>query len=280
MSKIVRIVLVGICAVLLVLMVAYYRQWAWATSLWPFEDTAPTSYIFLSSILGAAAASTLWAIATRTYGVLAGVGLDYVAILVPVSVHAFLLGQASGSQVLINYAVICALGALFGVWLLWWALRIPIDRTIPMPRAVRWSFVVFISALLVVGTRLLLRQPNILPWTISSDMAVSVGWMFYGAAVYFGYSLLRPSWNNAASQLAGFLAYDLILIVPLLQALPTVAPEHRRSLYLYLAIITYSGVLATYYLFLHPQTRVWGRRPTIADGESELAAGRAVAAAS
>jgi hypothetical protein len=88
---------------------------------------------------------------------------------------------------------------------------------------------------------------------------VVIGLMFLGAATYFAYGLLRPSWANAAGQLAGFLAYDLVLIGPFLSRLPTVAPEHRAGLTIYIAVVSYSGLLAIYYLFIHPATRVWGR---------------------
>ena len=38
--------------------------------------------------------------------------------------------------------------------------------------------------------------------------------MFLGSATYFAYGIVRPRWTNAGGQLAGFLAYDLVLIVP------------------------------------------------------------------
>jgi hypothetical protein len=80
--------------------------------------------------------------------------------------------------------------------------------------------------------------------------------MFVGAAIYFAYGLLRPSWVNAAGQLAGFLAYDVVLIVPFLMRLPTVAPELRFSLITYVVVVSYSGLLAIYYLFLHQGTHL------------------------
>jgi len=81
--------------------------------------------------------------------------------------------------------------------------------------------------------------------------------MFLGAMTYFIYALVRPSWVNAAGQLAAFLAYDVVLIVPFLTRLPTVAPEHRISLIVYTLVVSYSGLLAIYYLFLHKPTRLW-----------------------
>jgi hypothetical protein len=56
--------------------------------------------------------------------------------------------------------------------------------------------------------------------------------------------------------LLGFLAYDLVLIGPFLQHFSTVRPEMRLSLVLYTAVVVYSGLLAIYFLFLHPPTRL------------------------
>ena len=128
-----------------------------------------------------------------------------------------------------------------------------------MPRLVRWSFVVFIIALLIVSIQLIFQVPNVIPWAITPELSVVIGWMFLGAAAYFVYALLRPSWNNSAGQLAGFLAYDVVLIVPFLQRLPTVAPQSQAGLIVYTAVVVYSGLLAFYYLFISKATRVWGR---------------------
>jgi hypothetical protein len=81
--------------------------------------------------------------------------------------------------------------------------------------------------------------------------------MFLGAAMYFAYGLLRPSWLNSAGQLIGFLAYDVVLIVPFLTRLPTTPPEFQAGLIIYTVVVTCSGLLAFYYLFIHKPTRLW-----------------------
>jgi hypothetical protein len=124
-----------------------------------------------------------------------------------------------------------------------------------MPPLVRWSFVVFIVALLLVSARLLLQIPT-LPWKLTPELSVVAGCLFLGAAAYFVYGLLRPSWANAAGQLAGFLAYDLVLIVPLLTRLPAIDPQFRAGLIVYLVVVVYSGLLAVYYLFINRETRL------------------------
>ena len=262
MTKIARYTLFLICAIQFCLAIAFFLQLPFAINLWPFPGTTPLTFIFVSSIFAAAAASTLWAAASENYGALAGIGLDYLTILMPVSILSFQLGASSGNPQMTAYGIACVFGALFGLGLLLWSIRIPIDNTVPMPGFVRWSFVIFIVALLIVSIRLILKVPNTIPWAITPDLSVVIGSMFLGAAMYFVYALVRPSWSNAAGQLAGFLAYDVVLIVPFLTRLPTTAPERQVGLTIYTAVVIYSGLLAIYYLFIHKSTRVWTGMPS------------------
>ena len=259
MKKIVRYGLYLICAVQLLLAAAFFLQLPFAVNLWPFPGTTPLTFKFISSIFAAAAASTLWAVATANYGALAGIGLDYLAILAPLSVLSFQLGASSGSPQLTVYGFTCLFGFLFGLALILWSLRIPMDRALPLPGLVRWSFVIFIIALLIVSVQLIFKVPNVIPWKITPDLSVVMGWMFIGAALYFVYALLRPGWVNAAGQLAGFLAYDVVLIVPFLDRLPTVPAEQQVGQIVYTVVVIYSGLLAIYYLFVHRSTRLWAR---------------------
>ena len=261
MNKIVRNTLFFVCAVQFLFAIAFFLQLPFVVNLWPFEGTTPLTFIFVSSIFAAAAAATLWAAASENYGALAGIALDYITILTPLSIFSFQLGASSGNSQLTTFGIACLFGAFFGLGLLLWSIRIPMDSTLPMPGIVRWSFVIFIIALVIVSTRLILKVPNAIPWKITPEISVVIGWMFFGAALYFVYALLRPSWVNAAGQLAGFLAYDVVLIVPFLTRLPTVAPEHRLGLIVYTVVVSYSGLLALYYLFIHKPTLIWARMP-------------------
>ncbi len=257
----VRYLMYIVVAVQIFLAIGFFMQMPFAVNLWPFPGTTPLTFIFISSIFAAAAASTLWATASGNLGALAGIGLDYLVILAPVSVLAFQLGSSSGNSQMTRYGIACVIGALFGLSLFLWSARIPMDTTLPMPGPVRWSFVIFIIALLFVGGGLIFKVPNIIPWKITPELSVVIGWMFLGAMVYFIYALLRPSWVNSAGQLAGFLAYDAVLIVPFLTRLPAAAPETRMGLTIYTGVVIYSGLLAIYYLFIHQTTRLWGRTP-------------------
>ena len=262
MNRIARYALLFICVGQLLFAIAFFVQLPFATNLWPFPGTTPLTYIFISSIFAAAAASTFWAVNSKNYGALAGIGLDYLVILVPMAIFSIQLGLSTGSTPFYLYGIACVFGALFGLGLMLRSIRIPIDNTLRMPRLVWWSFVVFILALTFVSIRLILKVPNAIPWKITPELSVVIGWIFFGAMTYFVYSLLRPSWLNSAGQLVGFLAYDLVLIVPFLQRLPTVTPEHRLGLIIYTAVVIFSGLLAIYYLFIQRTTRLLTGMPS------------------
>ena len=264
MVKTIRFGLCLIAAVQFFFAVAFFLQLPFAVNLWPFPGTTPLTFIFISSIFAAAAAPTLWAAVTENYGVLAGIGLDYMAILLPVAVLSFQLG-AAGDSAMVSYGIACIFGTLFGLGLFLWSRRIPIDESLPMPALVRWSFVFFIFALAIVSFRLITKVPNSIPWMITPELSVVIGWMFVGAALYFVYGLLRPSWLNSAGQLIGFLFYDLVLIGPFLTRLSTVSAENRLGLYIYTAVLILSGTLAIYYLFINEPTRAatWKHSGTV-----------------
>lgn len=255
MSRMMRYLLLVVCAIQLFFAAAFLFQWPLAVNIWPFEGTTPLTYIFIASIFAAAAASTLWPILTGNDGALAGVALDYVVILGSLSIYILWLSIGGAAPGIVAYGVLCAFGAVFGVGLFLWSRRLPMDTSIPMPTPVRWSFIFFVIALIWVSIRLLLDIPSI-PWPLTPELRVVIACIWLGAAVYFIYGLLKPSWANAGGQLAGFLAYDLVLIVPFLTRLPTVAPEFRSGLIVYTAVVIYSGLLAIYYLFIHKPTRV------------------------
>jgi len=256
MPTLMRALLFAVAVLQTVFAVALFLQLPLTGALWPFPGATPLTFMFLSSMAAASAASHLWVASTRQYGALVGIALDYVAVMVPTALFGFWHALRGGGLPLLAFGGTYVFGALFGLFLLVWSVRIPLDRSRPMPLLVRWSFVLFVVVLLVVSTLLVLQTPNILPWKITPDLSVLIGLMFLGAAAYFVYGLLRPAWSNAAGQLAGFLAYDLVLIVPFLQRLPTVAPEFRLGLYIYTAVVVYSGLLAVFYLFLYPPTRI------------------------
>jgi hypothetical protein len=244
-------VCVGLLAV--VVTFGFYFQAPWATSLWPWPDGRMT-YIFVASIAAAIALPNLWiALAGRAWAI--GPGALNLAVA-HLGISAFLFAAASQGNARLSLvaSVFAATGVLEAV-ACFWSLRQPLKDARPTPRTVRASFLLFAILLLVTGFFLVMKAPHIFPWPLKPETSVLVGWIFWGAALYFGAGFVRPVWENACGQLLGFLAYDVILIGPYVAHLQKVKPEHALSLKVYIAVLAYSGLLAIYYLFIHGSTR-------------------------
>ena len=83
-----------------------------------------------------------------------------------------------------------------------------------------------------------------------------------------GLCLVFRVWTGTAAleqrgrrQLAGLLAYDLVLIVPLVTRAGTVYSGWGINLWAYTVVIVGSGLLAGWYLLLEPHTRMFRARP-------------------
>jgi hypothetical protein len=219
--------------------------------LWPLPGTTDLTFIFFAAMFNAAAASTAWAVLVGEEASYQGIALDYVAIFGPMVIFLLLVEPAGGGGIGPFWLALVATLA-FGAWLLWRTSRASRRDPRPTPRPVLVAFGVFAPVLAVVGLALVLKVPNVLPWPVTPELSVLAGLTFLGAAVYFLYGLLRPAWTNAGGQLAGFLAYDLVLIVPFLTRLPTVPDQWRVSLIVYTGVLVGSGVLAVRYLVRQP----------------------------
>jgi hypothetical protein len=263
MKPYIRVLLYLLCAGQAVFGIAFSLQLPFAVQLWPLPYTNDTAFLFIGSVFLAAACATTWCLVSREDGALFGIGLDYVMIFIPVSIFAFQLAAAASPAQqgkLILFGITGIIQIILGSAFMWWARRSPIRDQRPTPRLVRWSFVVFVIALLIVGIQMVLKVPDILPWSMTATSSVLYGWIFIGASWYFAYGVLRPRWHNAAGQLFGFVGYDIVLLLPFLAKLPTIEPERRASLIAYLVVLIYTTLLAGYYLFVNQGTRVWGQQ--------------------
>jgi hypothetical protein len=251
-----RAVLVCGGVLLLLLAAGYFTQAPWAVQTWPWPD-GRLSYIFIASIQGAIAAAMLWIGISREWGALAAGALNLLVMMAGLSGSFFLLSRQEDREHLLLYAIACGLFAVANLFLFLQVHRRHHPPRRPIPRLITISFALFAVILLLVGVALILQVPGIMPWPLQPESSVVFGWIFFGDAFYFLYTLLRPTLPFARAQLWSFLAYDLVLIIPLVQHLDRVSPEFRINLVIYIAILLYSGLLATYFLFLDRRTRVW-----------------------
>ena len=255
MPKLLRIALLtgGLLAFLLA--AGFFLEAPWATWIWPVPSSR-LSNIFVSSILASIGAPVVWIALADEPRAMAGGAIDLALSSAAIMVAAYVFYRSGGPPGLLPFAAFAAILLVLNVGLSIYSRRLPFRDTRPTPAVVRYSFAGFSLALLLAGTALVMTQRNIFPWPLSPQNSVFYGCIFLGAMCYFLYGIVYPCWANAKGQLLGFLAYDLVLIGPFLQHFSTVRPEMRLSLILYTAVVVYSGLLAIYFLFLHPPTRL------------------------
>ena len=252
-----RLFLLASGAVSLVLTVGFFLQAPWATAVWPWPASR-LSCIFLSSIAAAIGVPVLWLAGSGQTRAMEAGALDLAIMFAGMTPFAFFFYGDSGQPAVLAYAIgcvlLCALNAALAIRSRGYAVRDPR----PMPALVRISFAVFATILVLVAIALIAGAPHVFPWPLPRESSIMFGWIFIGAAVYFAHGVLRPSWSNACGQLAGFLAYDLILMKPYVQHFKVVKPAHALSLKIYVGVLVYSGLLAVFYLVLEA---VRARRP-------------------
>ena len=234
--------------------------WPWGTGYHGLESL--TMY-FLSSIAAAIAAPLLWMAWSKSIHVAAAGSLNLFVTYGGIGCFAAItLSQDPGNGKLATATAIFILSAICNLSIFLNTRKLPQVDPRPLPSLVRYSFMAFCAVLILVGGSLVMKMPNVIPWDITPEGSVVYGWIFLGASVYFAYAIRYPRWENAAGPLCGFLAYDIVLIIPFLMHFLEVKPEHRLGLVVYTTVVVYSGILAIYFLFVSRETRIFsGRQP-------------------
>jgi hypothetical protein len=241
----------GIAA--LVLALGFFQAADWATELWPWPDS-PLSFIFIASILAAIALPALWIGVTGELAAIQAGALELTLTYGAIFIYLLTLAADPGQPALGWYLVAFALACLSSLIVFAWSRRLPWRDRRQMPPLVRGSFALLAAILIGAGTALVFKA-DIFPWDLRAETSVIFGFIYLGAAVFFIYGFLQPYWSNAAPQLIGFLAYDLVLIGPFVDRFDEVSGRQLLSLTIYTAVLVLSGALAFHYLFLSDRTR-------------------------
>jgi hypothetical protein len=254
MNRLFRWVLVLGGAAAIIYAAGFFLQASWATLVWPIKSTR-LSNIFISSILAAIGAPIVWIGLANEARAMVGGALNLLVTNAGFAASAFTFYSRNPQPSLLIFGVISCLIFIACIGLVIYGQRKPFLDTHRVPGIVRISFIIYAITLLLTSIALLARRPNVFPWALSGENSVMYGAIFLGAMWYFIYGVVYPVWSNARGQTIGFLAYDLVLIVPFILHFQGVRPEMLTSLIVYTAVISYSGLLALYYLFIHPATR-------------------------
>jgi hypothetical protein len=247
----------GLClagSAALVLALGFVQPAEWATELWPWPDT-PLSFLFIASILAAIALPALWIGVTGELAAIQAGALELTLTYGAIFLYLLTLAGDPEQPALGWYLVAFGLACLCSLAAFSWSRRLLWRNRREMPPLVRGSFAVLAAILIAAGTALVFKA-DIFPWDLGSETSVIFGLIYLGAAVFFIYGYLQPYWSNAAPQLIGFLAYDIVLIGPFVDRFDEVSGRQLLSLSIYTAVLVLSGALAFHYMFVSDQTRL------------------------
>jgi hypothetical protein len=256
MTPLARPLFIGTGFVALVLAAGFFLQLPWATGAWPWP-AGRLAHIFLASILAAAALPVLWIGISGELAAAAGGALNLSVAYAGVAFHALGQGGSADASAAGRFGLVCAVVSVVCAGLFLWSRRLPFQDRRPVPGYIRLSFVLFAVILVSVGAKMVWQGAQLFPWPLTEAHTAVYGWIFLGAACYFLYSIAIPVAGTTTGQLLGFLAYDLVLIVPFAQHFDKVTPALRINLWVYLAVLVFSALLALHALGLHRATRLW-----------------------
>jgi MFS family permease len=265
MTRTFRIGLFVVGAVVLVFAVGFFVQAWWATSLWPVQS-GRLSHIFIASILAAIGCPAIWIALADERRALAAGALDLMIVNLGVAATGFYFYGSTGNPGMLLMAIATSALFLLCIVLYRYGQAVPFRDQRPTPVAVRIAFGVFALLLAVVAGMLITVRPDTFPWPLGPENSAIYGFIFLGAMAYFIYGLVYPVWGNACGQLIGFIAYDLVLIIPFVLHFSAVKPELQTNLTVYTAVVALSGLFALYFVFVHPTTRPGAMRTLATSG--------------
>jgi hypothetical protein len=255
MSRLLRLILVFSGSVAVVIAIGFFLQMTWATQVWPLKS-GRLSNIFISSILAAIGAPIVWIGLVGERRAMAGGALNLLVTHAGFAWTTLTLYILKRQPEMLYFGIFSIVMVILTAGLFVYSQPKKFLDMSPTPVLVRISFYVFSAVLLGTAISLIVQRPNTFPWALSPENSVMYGWFFLGAMCYFIYGIVFPVMNNARGQLLGFLAYDLVLIVPFIGYFRTVTPDNLLSLIVYVSVICYSGLLALYYLVVYRRTRL------------------------
>jgi hypothetical protein len=258
MVKTIRVMLWSGAALLAAVALAIGLDIAGGRALWPWPEERLT-YIFISAMLLSDAVALAWTAYTLDLDASKFGALGLFAMSAGLTALMTTQYRDHGAAMALYWAVTGGLLAATSLVIGWVARsHTPVNRG-PMPSVVRASFLLFFVTLSVGTAMLLLPATIVFPWPLQPASSRAFGCMFLASAIYFFDGWWRPSWSHAIGQLLGFLVYDAVLIIPWLQYWPNAHDGFLISLVIYLVVLLSSGLLAVFYLFAHPPTRIIGR---------------------
>ena len=244
-----RLGFIGDGAFFLALAFGFAFQVTWITALWRWLEAPIAGGYFAAVLASFAAGSFLIAWSGEWRAAAGGAGAVILTCLGFAAHTGVRYAQGEGGDLLIHAAVLIVIAALAATTL-FSSLKSAVPDKRPVPRALRFFFCGFALLVLVCGIAVLFGTPGILPWNLSEQTSMLIGWIFVGLSAEYAYVALRGGWSDARVLLVGFIVYAAAFSVPLVGHVGAVDPDYVSSLIANIGVLALSAPLAVHYLLI------------------------------
>ena len=238
----------------LALAIGFAFQVPWVTALWRWLE-GPIANGYFAAILASFGAGSLLLAWSREWQAATGGPAALIITCLGFAAHAavrYALGEDDG---LLIHATVLAVVAAFAVSTLLGSLNSDLSDMRPVPRGLRYFFLVFALLLLACGIALLFGAPGVMPWELAVQTSLLIGWIFVGLSAEYAYVALRGRLPDVRVLLVGFLVYGAVFAPALLQHFGVVESDYLPSLIANVGVLVLSAPLAIFYLTIAKAVR-------------------------
>lgn len=222
------------------------------SALWPWIEQ-PLCRDFLAALLAAYGAGCFSLAYLGEWSAAVGGSIAILVAFGGFALQVTVAGSEGHDIGLAVPAIVLAVIATIAAATLYLSFKTKHAATRSAPSTLLTVFRIFAPILCCVGIALLLGAHAVLPWSLSAQTRLLVGWILIGFAANYAYTSLAGSWAGVRVLLAGLLSYDLVILIPLLLHFGPVEPEYRLTLIINLVVVAMTACLAIFYLFVNTE---------------------------
>ena len=215
----------------LVLALGFILPITYISDLWPWS-ASPLAYIFLAALLISYGSGSLLIAYLQDWSAALAGTLALIVAFAGFGIHALIQlasGSSPGNNLMLPALILLAIAGL-AAGTLRTARETPPKDSRPIPGPIRVLLSLFAPVLLASGAAILFQIPAVLPWQLSAETSMLLGWILMGLSINYGYVGVCGTWSAARVLLFGFLFYCLAVIIPFVEHFYAVDDTHFISL--------------------------------------------------
>ncbi|QBR82900.1 hypothetical protein E3983_00110 [Legionella israelensis] len=246
-----RTVLYLFSIALYVLGILLISQQDWLASVWIWPDAPWFSDVFMTSVIFAAATAYSVCATNGKLRPLYAISISSIVTITGITFYYYMFSASPNpeTQMIRGWGVFLLMSLFINIWFFIVSYNADFESKEPFPTSLKW-FLSFVMLINLQKSFLLIAGIKSFAWEISLSMAVVYGWTLFGGLIFVILVLLEPYWENVWPLFVALIAYDLVLIGPIIfsiifqDVVPITSP---RRLYSYGIAVIITFLMVVYY---------------------------------